>query len=381
MLPRLDALQKKHVQAGQDISEDDEYETGMVWSQLLSQVVPETLRSTYTAAFDIPKPTFPIRLSKLYNDLFAADEEFAHTKPVTVVATSDLWYRKQQNVNQTINNWKHLEGQRDIIHFFETAGESSAGTLAHVVLTRKKATDRAFVTCVDAQGIDQCQHGHLSLVLEQTYVGKTNDVVSIGFFPETGTVANLLPGYPDRGVVQVPDPMIIGWKQELALIDDDDVEDEASKYMTVLQTFVYAPSKMKQWSDILKSHKSKDDVEPDGFSMWGLEYSMFSGVGPLASLSTLTSTMRRLATNIDQLEQNLKLPIVSKTSGLEPMNCATYVLALAPEANVSCTLGVPLLCEKDPAFDTVENGVGYMLKEAMRLNKIILDISNRDYYG
>lgn len=374
MLPRLDALNKTYLQASRDISEYEECEecdTGVEWSQL-SQL-----------DFYAPTPTLPIRLSVLFNDLLIPEKKFVHTKPLTVVATSDLWHRKEQNVNETINNWSHLEGQSEIIRFFETAGRSLAGTLAHVVLTRKKATERAFVTCVDAQGVDQCQHGHLSLVLEQTYVGKRHDVVSIGFFPGTGTAANLLPGYPDRGVVQVPDPMIIDWKESLALIDDDNVDDKASRYMTILQTFVYAPSKMEQWADILKTHKTEDlldGVDPDRFSMWGLEYSMFGAIRPLASFSAFTGMMWRLGTTLDTLQQNLKLPIVSATR-LAPMNCATYVLALAPEANVSCKLGVPLLCSTEPQFETVEKGVWSMISEAERLIKLIQTHSNRGYYG
>ena len=71
---------------------------------------------------------------------------------------------------------------------------------------------------------------------------------------------------------------------------------------------------------------------------------------------------------LEELEK--KLPIVGKKHlDLLPMNCATYVLAAFPGANLTCTLGVPILCSKEDGgghrFDDLGSGVKDMADDSL----------------
>jgi hypothetical protein len=295
-------------------------------------------------------------------------------KPTSIVATSDLWGTKRDNITESMKLWDHVSGEDELMTFFKTAAASRAGTLAHVVLTKKKASKYALTSCVDKWGIDMCDHGHLSVVFEHVYVsGPTRPVVSIGFFPTSGNAANLVPGVKDDGVVHVPDPMVSDWKRWLANVKEDDQTANIQDFVTVLNTFVYSPGKMGEWLEILKEYSydpEEFDVGQDTFSMPGLQYSFYSGINPLPSFAHLTGSVRRLFQSIKDIEK--KLPIVSKTNDdVGPLNCATYILAAFPEANLTCPLGLPIACSKKPEerFQSLDDGVEAMLVESEEVVK------------
>lgn len=317
-------------------------------------------------------------------------------RPRTLVATSDLWGRREFNVSESVKTWEHLSSHSEILEFFSTASESTAGTLAHVVLTRKKhkhsSTPRA---CRNAKGMDTCDHGHLAIVLQPVYweplkADAVTSVVSMGFFPETGNANNLNPLYRDNGLVRVPDPMVANWKHQLAGVPEEGdhyeelkvLDGKETEHIRVLKTFVYPPDKMKMWLDVFKISASRlsrkydgRDVEEEdlpamyeeGFEVRGLPYSMYGGVPALGRLSTLPLALSHLRHEMTRLEE--KLTVVTAHNGFDSLNCATFVLAAFPEGNLSCPLGIPAACSDatpsgSPYFDTLEGGVLEMVKEA-----------------
>ena len=324
-------------------------------------------------------PAMPQLITTQINNLYKSfypELSCERKEPTVIKATSELWGTKRLNVSHAMDLWNHIDGQDEILDFFKDAAKSRAGTLAHVVLTRKKASGKTYETCIDDHGVDRCQHGHLSVVFEHVYASNTmQDVVSVGFFPTVGNAWNLVPGFPDDGLVQIPDPMVSNWRIKLAHVRGDDEDARIQDYVTVLNTFVYSPENMKQWVAILDDHyydTMEYDTAPDMFTIQGLEYSMYGGISPLSSLSSLTGSLLQLERTLEEVEK--KLPIVGKKHlDLLPMNCATYVLAAFPEANLTCRLGVPILCSKEDAeghrFDDLGSGVKEMAEDSLKFVK------------
>lgn len=344
-------------------------------------------------------------------------------RPRMLVATSDLWARREFNVSSSIQTWEHLSSHNEILEFFRTASTSRVGTLAHVVLTRKN--DKASSTprfCHNVKGMDTCDHGHLAVVLQPVYqdpkestssssaAPPVTEVVSIGFFPETGNAHNLNPLYLDNGLVRVPDPMVANWKHLLAGVPEDGDHDKEldsldgkeTDYLRVLKTFVYPPSKMKQWLDVFESSVARasrglgdidvEDVDipytyEEGFELRGLPYSMYGGVPVVGSLNANLARLRDEVVHLDKL-----LSVATAHNGFEPLNCATFVLAAFPESNVSCPLGIPAACQSEverpvdravgravgqevdvAPFDTLERGVALMVHEARHVVETTID--------
>lgn len=283
--------------------------------------------------------------------------------------TSALWQSRQFDIENEIRKWDHIESQDEILQFFETASkEESPHTLAHVVLTKKKMMGKDGQP-EECRGPDACQHGHLAVVFQPLYAEeKTTGVVSVGFFPKEGNAWNMLPMFLDEGNVQIPDPMVAKWQENLAIRDADSEEaekEDATDYIKVIKTFTISSERMKVWRDMLANNKSDEDASTN-FYLEAPNFSMYAGVGLTGML------IGHLGNKMADLKKDLA--VISDAYKFKPLNCAVFVKAAFPEANIECPLGIPAACynpDADPngGFSTLSDGLAEMIFKADATSK------------
>eukprot|EP00966_Prymnesium_polylepis_P129064 2984414-Prymnesium_polylepis.1 len=75
----------------------------------------------------------------------------------------------------------------------------------------------------------------------------------------------------------------------------------------------------------------------------------------------LTCMMKRLMYSLWESVEYLERELPAVNDETTPYNCATWMLAAFPEANMVCPLGVPRLCApRDEYFKAFEEGLELM---------------------
>jgi hypothetical protein len=160
--------------------------------------------------------------------------------------------------------------------------------------------------------------------------------------------------------------MVADWKETLA--DSETKDAEAGDFVRVLKTFELKREKMATWGAIFERNFQEqrgDSLDADGFSLAGPSYSFWSGVSGAATIFKGSSALVRGMLNLRSGMNRLENEIANATS-TENLNCATFVLAAFPEANIQCRLGIPLLC-KAASFESLQVGIDEMSSEVDRL--------------
>tara|TARA_B110000858_G_scaffold69094_1_gene80269 strand:- start:479 stop:1606 length:1128 start_codon:yes stop_codon:yes gene_type:complete len=294
---------------------------------------------------------------------------------------SELWEKRESNATSLVKEWSsHYNTVGAMSEFFRLASESTVDTIVHVVLARVQYDEESFYPemCKTSKNANSCYHGHIGVVFEPLYVtpSRPREVVSMGFYPNEGNVHNLQPGRVSDGSLQMPDVMIEDWRAQLAQgRKDASVED----HLSILQTFVYSPENMAKWYHLLKVRVgeirgTEDDVDDEGVRFDG-KFGFYSGT-PLDKIEY--EVAKQLRESMDWLWGSMEilareLPAVNDYA--TPYNCATWMLAAFPEANMVCPLGVPRLCARrgeysksfKQYFKSLEEGLKLMVEEATSL--------------
>lgn len=314
-------------------------------------------------------------LSQYFSSLGYATDQF--TKPYALnegrMYTSELWKDNLLCSSDLMKKWEHLDDLDDIEIFFANAKESPESTLAHVVLVKKSfdASEGYPSQCEESsKHTNACYHGHITVVFEPHTTAPNEEerkVVSFGFFPLGGDAWNLKPGYKSAGNLKTPDPMLDNWEWELAMGKDDaEIED----YVVILNTFLVDKENIDYFHGIVQAANSENIVPTfwDGSTpIVESQFNFFAGLNPW---TTITDTRDAIVSKLQELFAlifNIKVYIGERPlhNNGRSYNCATWMLAAFPEADMFCFGGVPALCTpKKDIWTFLTQGISNMISSA-----------------
>lgn len=268
-------------------------------------------------------------------------------------ATSELWRAKQLEINNHLKTWDHCTRPQQVTDFMRNAKDSPYDTLAHVVLMKKRFSDKGgYPSSCKLGDRNFCYHGHLLVVFEPIFrVQNTPQrVVSIGYFPEGSDkeqALNIIPMFNSAGMVTSPDGML-----------QDAIRSGKWEDIVVLHTFVVSPERMLGWFNVtsrslheLTTNRARRTAGP--FKIQSGRFGFYSGVpfyGPAAySIFEAVDAISELASLSDLFDATAAAmrsrDFAPSSRAVEfPVNCARWVQLAFPEADLVCPLGVPRFC-------------------------------------